>query len=272
MTALLPAPAPPADVLAAFGARGTPQPLTGGQGTSWRVGALVLKPSAPPEAVAAWQAGLLHRLDGRAAVRVSLPVPTVDGFWTSQGWTAARFAPGEHRPGRWREVVDAGRDLHRALADEPRPAWLATRADRWAVADRVAWGERRLDVATPPHVARLLAALRPVAAPSQLVHGDLSGNVLFADGLPPLVLDLSLYWRPVGWAASVVVADALVAGDVADAEPAQALATDPDGPQHLLRAVLFRAVTAALAGDDDAARTADASAAATDVALRLAAG
>jgi len=25
------------------------------------------------------------------------------------------------------------------------------------------------------------------------MHGDLTGNVLFADGLPPLVIDLSLY-------------------------------------------------------------------------------
>ncbi len=36
----------------------------------------------------------------------------------------------------------------------------------------------------------LLAALEPVPAPSQLMHGDLTGNVLFHDALPPLIIDL----------------------------------------------------------------------------------
>jgi len=34
-----------------------------------------------------------------------------------------------------------------------------------------------------PEVRLLLAALRPVCLPSQLVHADLAGNVLFADGI-----------------------------------------------------------------------------------------
>lgn len=43
----------------------------------------------------------------------------------------------------------------------------------------------------------------------QLVHGDLTGNVLFAAGLPPAVIDISPYWRPPSYAEGVVVADAL---------------------------------------------------------------
>ena len=35
---------PPADVLAAFGASAEPEPLTGGRGTAWGCGELVLKP------------------------------------------------------------------------------------------------------------------------------------------------------------------------------------------------------------------------------------
>ena len=41
-----------------------------------------------------------------------------------------------------------------------------------------------------------------------MIHADLTGNVLFADGLPPLVLDLSPLWRPAVAAAAIVVADA----------------------------------------------------------------
>jgi len=38
-------------------------------------------------------------------------------------------------------------------------------------------------------------------APSQLIHSDLGGNVLFHDQLPPAIIDFSAYWRPVGWGA-----------------------------------------------------------------------
>ena len=51
-------------------------------------------------------------------------------------------------------------------------------------------------LAVVPEVARLVAARRSVDAVSQLVHGDLSGNVLLAHGLPPAVIDFSPYWRP----------------------------------------------------------------------------
>jgi hypothetical protein len=34
--------------------------------------------------------------------------------------------------------------------------------------------------------------------------------VLFHDGLPPAIIDFTPYWRPVGYASAIVVADALV--------------------------------------------------------------
>lgn len=59
-----------------------------------------------------------------------------------------------------------------------------------------------------PVARRLEVALEP-AGPAQLVHGDLTRNVLFAEGLAPAVIDVSLYWRPPDHAEGVVVADAL---------------------------------------------------------------
>ncbi len=56
----------------------------------------------------------------------------------------------------------------------------------------------------------LLAVLRPVRLQAQLVHGDLGGNVLFAAGEPPAVIDFSPYWRPPGLALAVAAVDALM--------------------------------------------------------------
>ena len=131
-------------------------------------------------------------------------------------------------------------DLHRALAGLPRPAFLDARDDVWARADRAAWGEPDAGgQAAPPEVERLLAARRPLALPSQIVHGDLSGNVLFADPLPPAVIDLSPYWRPAAYARAVVAVDARLwhgAGPELTARAAE--------PQLILRALLFRLLCA----------------------------
>lgn len=127
-----------------------------------------------------------------------------------------------------------------------------------AVADRVGLGELPPPPG-PPHLDRLLAAMRPAAGHSQLVHGALTGNVLFAEGLPPLVIDLSPYWRPPGYAEAVVLADALLHEGAGEADVAPLVVE----PQYLLRALVQRAVS-----DVDPGRLGHA----VDLAVRLAAG
>lgn len=238
---------PPPEVLQAYGLEGAPAPLTGGQGTSWRVGQAVLKPWDTDPAQVQWQGALLARLSGRADFRVSVPMRTTAGTWTARGWTAWRYEPGAHEPGRWHEIIAVGRRLHAALEREPEPAFLSARTDRWAIADRVAWGDlSAAGHAATPSLETLLGALRPVHLPRQLVHGDLTGNVLFHPDLPPLVIDLSAYWRPAAFASAVVVADALVF-EGAGEETVEPLLRNPGFPQCLLRALVFRAVTHHLA-------------------------
>jgi uncharacterized protein (TIGR02569 family) len=226
---------PPEHVLAAFGARGPLEPLPGGTGRSWRAGDLVLKPldRAPHEIP--WQAEVLGSLacDG---FRVAPPLREI-----VDGWTAWRYVAGRHEPRRWREIIAAGERLHAALAHVARPdSVIEPRTDPWEVGDRVAWGEAHVE-----GFDDLLTALRPVAAPSSLVHGDLTGNVLFHGRLPPAIIDFAPYWRPREYAAAIVVADALVWED-APAELATAV-----HPQLLLRALIYRAVTSRLFGTDD---------------------
>ncbi len=90
-----------------------------------------------------------------------------------------------------------------------------------------------------PELASLLAARGCVGAPDQLVHGDLSGNVLFADGLPPAVIDFSPYWRPKGFASAIVAVDAVVWHE-ADLELLSTVANSRDGAEFLIRALIFR--------------------------------
>jgi uncharacterized protein (TIGR02569 family) len=218
---------PPRHVLAAFGANVPPVRLAGGTGRSWRVGSLVIKPVDWPLAEIAWQAEVLSRIE-EDGFRVARPLADV-----VDGWMAAEYVAGEHRPGRWREIIAVGERFHRALAGIPRPdALIDARADPWAVGDRVSWGEEPF-----PELDDVLSALQPVDAPSQLIHGDLTGNVLFHDDLPPAVIDFAPYWRPTEFASAIVVADAIT-WEGAPAEMANAVSR-----QMLIRALVFRGVT-----------------------------
>lgn len=239
---------PPAAVLTAFDLVGLPVPLPGGQGRTWRVGDAVLKPLDMDPALVQWQATLLSRLDGRDDFRVSVPLQTTGGQWSTQGWTAWRYQKGAHVPRRWHDIVAVGRLLHTALRTEPEPAFLHRRTDNWSVGDRVAWAELpAAGYAHINHVPRLTAALGPVdGRRQQLVHGDLTGNVLFHDTLPPLVIDLSPYWRSPTFASAIVIADALVF-EGAPEDIVEPMLKDPDFPQYLLRALIYRIVTDDLA-------------------------
>ena len=233
---------PPPSILAAFSASGTPIRLEGGQGSSWRVGRAVLKPLDLSEEELGWQAEVFGSLccDG---FRVSHPLRALDGSLVVEGWCAWEAVEGKHEKQRWPEIIAVGERLHAALVDVPRPAFIARRTDPWAIGDRVAWGDLpATNFAYVKHVMRLVSALKPIAAPSQLIHGDLTGNVLFDDQLPPAVIDLSPYWRPTAFAAAIVVADALV-WEGADQNVLDAVAHIEDVDQHLLRALIYRAVT-----------------------------
>ncbi|WP_327350751.1 hypothetical protein [Streptomyces sp. NBC_01304] len=112
------------------------------------------------------------------------------------------------------------------------------------MADRVAWGEANTDVVedlSDPFSA-LLKLRRPVKQDeAQLIHGDLTGNVLFVAGEVPAVIDFSPYWRPPVFAEAVVVADGLLWFDL-PSDLLTAGSHHPDWPQMLIRALIFRLV------------------------------
>lgn len=248
MRGLAPPAAPPERVLAAFGVAGSrPIPLSGGQGTSWRAGDVVLKPTLASLAELEWWAEVSASVCCRG-FRLSRQLRAKGGSAVVAGWCATRFLPGEHAPRRWPEAIAVGERLHAALRDVQRPDFLDSRRDPWSVGDRVAWGE--LPTARfggAPHLPRLAAARRPLAPASQLIHGDLGGNVLYHDSLPPAVIDFAPYWRPPGFAAAVIVADALV-WEGADSRILACVSHIDDFGQYLIRALIYRMVTELVLG------------------------
>jgi len=240
-------------VPAAFGLSAPLARLPGGQGRTWLCEGTVLK-RVDDVTEADELAEIIARLKDDARYRVTRPIRASDGRWIVDGWSAWTKLEGEHRADRWPDVLAAASALHEELAGVAKPAYVDRVQNRWRVADRIAWGESPW---TPfrevGHVERLAQARRPLALPSQLVHCDLVGNVLFATGMAPGIIDHSLYWRPAGYSAAVMVGDA-IAWEGAAPSLTRLLERFARWQQLLLRAVLFRVVTNAVARQAEPSR------------------
>lgn len=223
--------------------------LPGGHGHSVLAGDLVLSPGRSPR-TAQWLnpviAPLSAELDHERprSLRLVMPIPTRDLQWVVNGWGATRHEPGT-RPCRDLDVLLAtGRLLHARLASAvpTQPDGIHEREDRWATAERVAFGEAKpagIPDAVAALLSRVLAELDATGiGPDQLVHADLANNVqLDADGVP-LVIDVSPAWRPTLWAEAVCVLDAVVHFG---ADPAVMGDWRRGAPrQAMLRAAMFR--------------------------------
>lgn len=228
----------------------------------------MLKPANESVESLAWQARVMAEVRPDT-VRVAPPQRSIGGTFIVAGWTASALCAGRHEARRWLDVIEVGRRFHEALAHVERPDFLDARADPWAVADRCAWGELSLEpYRGSAHVSRLESCLVPIRAPSQVIHGDLTGNVLFADPLSPAIIDVSAYWRPVEFATAIVVADALAWGGATVADIESVVTADSFG-QFLARALIFRIVADLVADPGSADAGAGAYARAVDLAVGL---
>lgn len=197
-------------VLAAFGVSGQAMVLAGGLDPAFRVGDVVLKRADRAEEVT-WKSELLVGI-AESGFRLARPQPAVDGSWIADGWMASRYVEGHHEPKDWAKLFEATRSFHAALSGEPRPSFLDRLDHRWARAHRAAWEEAEVELleAVRPLWERLRSLVAGTDGPSQLIHGDLAGNVLFAEGMAPAILDFSPWWASVSYAEGILCADALL--------------------------------------------------------------
>jgi uncharacterized protein (TIGR02569 family) len=196
---------PSPEVFAAFGASDTPERMVGGRGLTWRSGQVVVRPVGDPEE-AAWKSQVLAELDGSDKFIVPRPIRDDRGEWVRDGWQAIEWIPGASDETRVSDVVRAGAAFHRAIEGLPRPSFIAASSDPWSKADRIAWGEAPVPI--DELLGFLVGEYRGVDLPAQVIHGDLLGNVLFAEGRPPAVIDWAPYWRPQGLGAAIATVDA----------------------------------------------------------------
>lgn len=239
---------PPPSVLKAFNLSDSPTPLSGGQGRSFLVSSTVLKPvSDISDAEAEWSSQIMATLACSTSPQFQVPGPILasSSMYVYEGWTASKFCPGDYNiNGKFMDLISASRGFHEALKPFPEPEFLAENTHPWALADRVAWGEASAEVvpSLSPTYSELLK-LRQNVSPSerQLVHADLSGNVLFFEDNPPVIIDFSPFWRPVEYAEAIAVMDGIMWFGV-EKRVVDMVGTGEKWYQMLVRALTFRVV------------------------------
>ncbi|WP_311246005.1 phosphotransferase [Microbacterium sp. WCS2018Hpa-23] len=223
--------------------------LPGGRGLTWRAGDTVLRPSAG-DGETVWKATVLAELSHSAGFRTPRPIAARSGAWTVDGWEAWQWLPGAADETRVTDVLDAGEAFHQAVRGLDRPDFLDQADDPWARSDRIAWEEEEAPANATLH--RLIAAFRPVSTKAQIIHGDLLGNVMFEPGQPPAIIDWAPYWRPVGFADAIVLADAACWHGLDPTEMLRLADERAEGRQCIIRALVFRIATFELLGIWDA--------------------
>jgi hypothetical protein len=201
---------PPREVLAAYGFRERPKPLVGGRVTgAWQVGDAVLK-RVGDLTEHTWRCQVYLDWPSGSKVRVPEPLPGQDGQWVVDGWSAHVLVPGRtvsvaEDPDWFREACDRFLDVTSAL---DKPVFLATRDDPWTTAARLLDAGAEPPAAVEGFVTDCLRDDAFVTGRPQVVHADLTGNVLRDDDVAG-VIDWPAQWWPRELALAVVVVDAL---------------------------------------------------------------
>jgi hypothetical protein len=140
-----------------------------------------------------------------------------------------------------------------------RPSFLSMRQNRFTEADLVTWEEKKLEdvekvnsdvmATVQPTLCQLLKLRQPFRqeVKNQLIHGDLTGNVLFDTNTnsPPAIIDITLYWRPAEYAEAIIVADGLIWLNE-DRKLVEMFGTDHTRVQLLVRALYWRCLCFAI--------------------------
>jgi len=217
--------------------------LHGGQGKSIKAGKHVIKPIHTHEFdIYQWYAETFekHNFSG---IGYSKPVRSRYGYFIEDGHGATEFLTGAFYVGRMEEKLNACKTFHRLLKDIPKPQKFDSWINPWTKAQDLAWGKIKISRAFHPEVKSILKGLfacwKKIDLPTQLIHTDFAGNILF-DADKPVIIDFTAGYFPKEYAKVLLVSDSIAWFN----EPTESLGLLGINEdllfQLLIRAIIFR--------------------------------
>lgn len=241
------------EILNSFNQSGEVHSLTGGQNSSVRVDNAVLKPVGDNTQFCEWGLNILHSINPHG-YRLSKPIKCNKGNFVYRGWCCTGYEPGEHRQGEVKQKLEVARLFHKDLVnidfnDIPKAD------DPWSIAHDIAWQKENL----PPNISKeafkiiddLICMVKlKENYKVQIIHSDLSGNILFDNVLSPLIIDFSPKIAPIEYAEAILVCDC-IAWQGSPTSELELICNSMFSIEMIVRAVIFRLSTAAIFTGDN---------------------
>ena len=236
------------DILHAFNLNGEINLLNGGQNTSFRVKDAVLKPVGENVQFCEWALNILNKINPRE-YRLSKPIISNSGTFVYKGWCCTRYEPGKHRGGNVKQKLDVSRLFHHDLADIDCIN-IPKADDPWSKSQRIAWQKENLPQNISKEAFKILEELISKVKLKenyevQIIHSDLSGNILFDKTLNPLIIDFSPTIAPVEYAEAILVCDC-IAWQGSPTSEIGLICHSKFNKEMILRAIIFRLSVAAI--------------------------
>ncbi|MCM3697966.1 RIO1 family regulatory kinase/ATPase [Paenibacillus macerans] len=235
------------EILNSFNLCGDIIPLTGGQNTAVRVGNAVLKPVDDINHCE-WLLNIIYNLNPQG-YRLSKPIKSKYGTFVYRGWACTQYEMGKDTKGRIEEKLHVSRLFHRDLSSINFHDFPYTE-NPWSKGHRIAWQIDELSRGLPRETREIIISiLRMVSLKEQynmqIVHGDLSGNILFDEAMSPLVIDFSPTIAPVEYAEAILVCDC-IARQGSKVSEIDLLPNDKLYREMIIRAIIFRLTVSAI--------------------------
>jgi hypothetical protein len=201
-----------------FEITGDAQEISGGRGSTISIGEYILKPLDTTSEEANWVMDLyeaINKVCENESFEIARPKRNRSGNWISNGWICFYKSKGKEDRAQLLEKLEISNELHKLLENYPKPDFLDLRNNRSSIADNIAWQSSDAQISYKPlkEVFNKLQTISPkINLPSQIIHGDLGGNILFSESSKPVVIDFSPYFRPKAFANAIMVVDDLVWG------------------------------------------------------------
>ncbi len=241
------------DILDAFNLNGEVNLLEGGQNTSFRIKNAVLKPVGDNVQFCEWVLNVIYNINPHG-YRLSKPIKSNNGKFVYKGWCCTRYEPGEHRKGNVKQKLEVARLLHHDLADTNFTN-IPNSDNPWSKSQRIAWQNESLPQNISKKAFKILQEMLSKVKLKenykvQIVHSDLSGNILFDKALTPLIIDFSPTIAPVEYAEAILLCDS-IAWEESPPSEIELICHSEFNVEMILRAVIFRlSVASIFAGDN----------------------
>ncbi len=208
----------------------------------YRAGNIIIKPIL--EKIESEElAEIINQLPVSEKIRIPKPIKSINGNWIEEGYVAWTYLEGKEVGGRYKDKIEVCDFFTKIFQDVSKPKFIEARNNPWAIADRVTWGE--LKIQYEEKFQNIINVIQPILKPNnlsyQIIHGDITRNIIFNEKEFPGVIDLTLYWRPKDYAKALLIVDAITWEDT-NLDVYNLVVDVPEINQLLLRAGLRRII------------------------------